>query len=124
MKVHIDDSMTVSEVQNEFIKVFKYIKIEFFTKAHETGESSTKKDLIDHSKKIGEIRTNHTEGDLIINKDMLVSDVESAFEQDFGIHAQIFRKQNNVWLITTSTDNWTLAKQIETAEFMETPIEE
>ena len=124
MKVHIDDSKTIKEIQDEFISVFKYIKIEFFTKAHKTGESSTKKDLIEHSKKIGEIRTNHQEGDLVITKDMHVSDVENAFEEKFGIHAQIFRKQNNVWLLTTSTDDWTLEKQIETAEFMDTPVEE
>ena len=124
MKVHIDDAKTLKEIQDEFISVFKYIKIEFFTKAHEVGESSTKKDLIENSKKIGEIRTNHKEGDLIITKDMLVSDVENAFEEKFGIHVQVFRKQNNVWLLTTSTDDWTLAKQIETAEYMDKPVEE
>ena len=94
MKLHIDDSKTIKEIQDEFIKVFKFIKIEFFTKAHEAGESSKKEDLIEDSKKISEIRTNHKEGDLIITKDMLVSDVENAFEENFGIHAQIFRKQN------------------------------
>ena len=124
MKVHIDDSKTIKEIQDEFIAIFKFIKIEFFTKPHETGETSTKEDLIDDSKKIGDIRTNHKEGDLVITKDMLVSDVENAFEEDFGIHVQVFRKQNNVWLLTTSTDNWTLAKQIETAEFMDKPVEE
>ena len=49
---------------------------------------------------------------------MVVSDVESAFENTFGIHAQIFRKQNNVWLLTSNTDSWTIAEQIEKAEEM------
>jgi hypothetical protein len=124
MKVHIDDSKTIKEIQTEFEDAFKFIKIEFFTKAHEPREGSAKKDLIESSKSLGEIRTIHTEGDLEINVDMLVSDVETAFEEQFGIHAQIFRKQNNVWLETTNSDSWTLAKQIETAEFMSTPIDE
>lgn len=123
MKLHIDDTKTIAEIQNEFNAVFKYIKIEFFTKAHKMGEASAKEDLIDSSKKLGEIRTIHNEGDLIINKDMMVSEVEEGFENNFGIHAQVFRKQNNVWLETTNTDNWTLAKQIETAEFMNSPVE-
>lgn len=123
MKLHIDDSKTIAEIQNEFTDVFKYIKIEFFTKAHGTGETSSKEDLIDNSKKLGEIRTVHNEGDLIITKDMKVSDVENAFEDNFGIHAQVFRKQGDNWLLTTSTDDWTLAKQIETAEFMDSPAE-
>jgi len=124
MKLHIDDSKTIKEIQDEFVNVFKFIKIEFFKKAHEAGEGSAKKDLIEHSNKLGDIRTIHTEGDLIITKDMIVSEVESAFENNFGIHAQVFRKQNNVWLETTNSDSWTLAKQIETAEFMSTPVDE
>ena len=118
MKLHIDDSKTITEIQAEFINVFKYIKVEFFKKSHEAGEGSAKKDLIENSKTLGEIRTIHNEGDLIITKDMVVSDVESAFENAFGIHAQIFRKQNNVWLLTSNTDSWTIAEQIEKAEEM------
>ena len=124
MKLHIDDSKTIKEIQDEFINVFKYIKIEFFKKSHEAGEGSAKKDLIEHSEKLGDIRTIHNEGDLIITKDMIVSDVESAFENTFGIHAQVFRKQNDVWLLTSSTDSWTLAEQIKTAEEMDKAVEE
>lgn len=124
MKLHIDDSKTIKEIQDEFVNVFKYIKIEFFKKSHEAGEGSAKKDLIEHSKKLGDIRTIHNEGDLVITKDMIVSDVESAFENTFGIHAQVFRKQNDVWLLTSNTDSWTLAEQIETAEEMDKPVEE
>ena len=123
MKLHIDDSKTIKEIQAQFIDVFKYIKVEFFKKSHETGEGSSKKDLLELTKTLGEIRTIHNEGDLIITKDMLVSDIESAFENTFGIHAQIFRKQNNVWLLTSNTDSWTLAEQIEKAEEMSHPAQ-
>ncbi len=123
MKLHIDDSKKIAEIQDEFIAVFKHIKIEFFTKAHIEGEGSSKNDLIDSSKKLGEIRLKHNEGDLIISREMLVSEVEALFEDKFGIHAQIFRKQGDNWLLTTSTDNWTLEKQIETAEFMSSAAE-
>jgi len=121
MKLHIDDNKTIEEIQTEFINVFKYIKIEFFSKAHKSGEGSAKEYLLEHTKKLGEIRTKHTEGDIIITPTMLVSEVETIFEDSFGIHAQIFRKQNNVWLETTNSDSWTLAKQIETGEFMSSP---
>ncbi|MDF1673660.1 MAG: hypothetical protein P1U41_09145 [Vicingaceae bacterium] len=123
MKLHIDDSKTIAEIQKEFVDAFEYIKIEFFTKAHKPGETSAKKDMIEASKKLGEIRTIHNEGDLTITKDMLVSDVEEAFENSYGVHVQIFRKQNEVWLLTTNTDNWTLEKQIEEAKFMSSPAE-
>ena len=80
--------------------------------------------MIEHSKKLGEIRTIHNEGDLIITKEMRVSDVEDSFEEKFGIHAQVFRKQNRVWLLTTNSDSWTLEEQIETAKEMDKPVED
>jgi len=123
MKLHIDDSKTIEEIRNAFTASFEYLKLEFFTKPHEVGEASAKKDMIDENKTLGDIRKKHNEGDIIITADMLVSDVESAFEDKFGIHAQVFRKQNNVWLETTSSDHWTLAKQNETGEFMCSPAE-
>jgi len=123
MKLHIDDSKTIAEIQKEFVEVFEYLKIEFFSKAHKVGETSAKKDIIDSSKKLGDIRTVHNAENLMITKDMLVSDIEKVFENTFGIHVQIFRKQNEVWLLTTNSDNWTLEKQIEEAKFMSSPAE-
>lgn len=123
MKLHIDDSKTIAAIQKEFLAAFEYIKIEFFNKAHNVGETSSKKDMIDSSKRLGEIRTIHNEGDIVITKDMLVSDVETEFEDKFGIHVQVFRKQNDVWLLTTNTDSWSLEKQIEEAKFMSSPTE-
>lgn len=123
MKLNIDDSKTIAELQKEFVDAFQYVKIEFFTKPHQSGETSAKKDMIDASKKLGEIRTIHIEGDFIITKDMLVSDVEEVFKNKFGVHVQVFRKQNEVWLLTTNTDNWTLERQIEEAKFMSSPSE-
>lgn len=123
MKLHIDDTKTIEKIKNEFTNSFKFLKLEFFTKPHQTGESSAKADMIDENKTLGEIRKKHNEGDLVIKADMLVSEVESAFEEKFGVHAQVFRKQNNVWLETSGSDSWTLAKQNETAEFMSSPAE-
>lgn len=124
MKLIINDNKTIQEIQDEFNTVFKYIKLEFFKKAHKVGEASAKKDLLDSNKTLGEIRTVHNEGELMITADMLVSQVETAFEEKFGVHVQVFRKQNNSWLETTNTDNWTLTKQIQTAEYMEKPVED
>lgn len=124
MELAINDSKTIKEIQDEFNDAFKYIKLEFFNKPHEVGEASAKKDLLDNSQSLGEIRTVHNEGELVITADMLVSQVETAFEDKFGVHVQVFRKQNNIWLETTNTDNWTLAKQIQTAEYMGKPIED
>lgn len=123
MKLHIDDTKTIEEIRNEFNNSFEFLKLEFFTKPHQAGEASAKTDMIDENKTLGEIRQKHNEGDLIIKADMMVSEVEGAFEEKFGVHVQVFRKQNNVWLETSGSDSWTLTKQNETGEFMSSPAE-
>lgn len=124
MKLHIDDTKKIEEIKAAFNNSFKFLNLGFFTKSHQVGEASAKKDLIDDEKTLAEIRLKHTAGELIINPDMLVSEVESAFENQFGVHVQVFRKQNDVWLETTNTDHWTLAKQNETGEFMSSKLED
>lgn len=42
---------------------------------------------------------------------MLVSEFESAVKLLFNVNVQVFRRANSVWLETTKTDDWTLAKQ-------------
>lgn len=121
MKLAINDSKKIKEIKDEFNNLFEFLKVEFFVKKHEVGEASAKKDMIEESKTIGEIRNIHGEGELIITPASLVSEVERQFEDNFGLHVQVFRKQNNVWLETTNTDGWTLAKQNETAKFMSSP---
>lgn len=124
MKLHIDDNKKIADIKAAFNSTFNHLNLEFFTKPHQVGEASAKKDMIDDTKTLAEIRKKHNEGNLVINADMLVSDLETAFEEKFGVHVQVFRKQNNVWLETTNTDHWTLARQNETGEFMSSKIEE
>ncbi len=124
MKLHIDDTKKIEEIKTAFNSSFNFLSLGFFTKSHKVGEPSAKKDLIDDQKTLAEIRQKHTAGDLLIDANMLVSEVESAFEEKFGVHVQVFRKQNDVWLETTNSDNWTLAKQNETGEFMSSKLED
>lgn len=124
MKLHIDDTKKIEDIKTAFNHSFKFLNLGFFTKSHKIGEPSAKRDLIDDEKTLAEIRQKHTAGDLLIDASMLVSEVESAFENQFGVHVQVFRKQNDVWLETTNTDNWTLEKQNETGKFMSSEAEE
>lgn len=55
---------------------------------------------------------------------MKVSELESVFTETFGLSVQVFRKLGNVWLQTTTTDNWTLAEQNQKASEKEGAPEE
>jgi tyrosyl-tRNA synthetase len=46
-----------------------------------------------------------------IDELMKVAELEGVFAKNFGLSVQVFRKSGNLWLQTTTTDNWTLAEQ-------------
>ena len=124
MKIHIDDSRTISAIQKEFNDAFTYLKIEFFKKKHGVGEVSSKADMLPEDATLAKWRTAHTKGDLEVTETMTVQQLETAFQQKFGVSAQVFRKSGDVWLETTVTDSWTLKEQNEQGEFMEKDVGE
>ncbi|MCB9187380.1 MAG: hypothetical protein H6601_11640 [Flavobacteriales bacterium] len=118
MKLHINDALTISEIQEEFGKVFPYLKIEFFKKPHETGETSPKSEMLPSDATLAKWRTVHNEGDLTVTAETTVEEVETGCQNKFGISAQVFRKSGDIWLETSATDHWTLKEQNEQGEFM------
>jgi hypothetical protein len=48
---------------------------------------------------------------LHIEADMPTWQLERLFEQEFGLHVQVFRKSGNIWLMTTVSDSLTLEEQ-------------
>jgi hypothetical protein len=41
----------------------------------------------------------------------------------FGLDVQVFRKSGNTWLVTTKTDDWTIAEHNKRAKEMANPVE-
>lgn len=109
----INDSKTISEIQEEFIEKFPFLRLEFYKKSHQPHEASPKDEKIDSYFKIGEIRTGVRTGDLSINGHLKVSTLEEKFAEEYGLNVQVFRRSGDVWLQTTATDEWTLTEQNE-----------
>ena len=107
----IKDSKTIREIQAEFNKLFPGLKLEFYKKAHSHHKGSKIENQYDPNLKIKDIRSQHNQGDLKIDPEMKVSELESEFEKKFGLHAQVFRRSNALWLQTIKTDGWTLEVQ-------------
>ena len=111
--MEIKDNRKIIEIQQEFHEKFPYLKIEFYKKSHEAGEGNPDKEKLDPYKTIGEVRTKHESGELSIHGNVKVETLEQRFEDDYGLHVQVYRKSNDVWLQTTATDSWTLSEQNE-----------
>ena len=111
MKITINDDRKIFAIQEEFNTVFPYLKLEFFSKPHKELAGSAKKFVKDNSNTLGECRTIHNKGEIIITSNMTVADLEQRFNDVYGLSVQVFRQSGKSWLETTVTDGWTLEEQ-------------
>lgn len=107
----ISDEKTLRDIQKEFNTYFPYLKIEFYSGRHGSGEGSPVQDRLPPEQRLSLIRKVHTTGDLKIDPDVKVSEFEQMFLRKYGLNVQVFRKSGNLWIQTTTTDHWTLAEQ-------------
>jgi hypothetical protein len=125
MEILIDDSVQLFEIQEIFNNHFPYLKLEFFKWDPIQEKTYSKSELItDVNKTVGEIRHIHRAGSISINGHQKVSTLEKNLFKGFGINAQVFRKSNQTWLQTSSTDEWTLQEQNQMAQEINTISQE
>ncbi|MCB0630934.1 MAG: hypothetical protein R2824_35375 [Saprospiraceae bacterium] len=109
MKITADKKLI--DIQREFSEKFPSLKIEFYPGHHEAGEGSPANQTLDIQLTIGAVRSVHKEGDLHIDGEMEVRELEQKFYDDYGLNVQVFRKSGHLWMQTSATDHWSLDKQ-------------
>jgi hypothetical protein len=113
MKIQINDHRKIYAIQEEFNRMFPWLKLEFFSKPHKPGGPSPKSQMVLPSKTLGECRTQHDSGTITITPMMSVGELEQSFRDVYGLSVQVFRKSGKTWLETTVTDTWSLEQQNE-----------
>lgn len=113
MNIHIADDLSIRDIQKTFSERFPYLKLEFFSRPHQSGKGSEKKYMRSNDAMLRDFRLIHSDGSLSIEDDMRVSELEELFREHFGLYVQVFRRSGRLWLETTATDNWTLKVQNE-----------
>lgn len=115
----IKDSRKLKDLQQEFNDKFPYLKIEFYKGEHEAGKPTSVGKQLEPGKTVGQVRKVHTEGELSIDGHQEVATLENHFWEQFGLNVQVFRLSGNLWLQTSTTDQWTLAEQNRKGEHSE-----
>lgn len=124
MKIVINDALSIREIQELFSARYPFLKIEFFSKEHSKHSGSKKELMIPANQILKDCRSIHNKGNLEIHPSTTVMDLEQEFQNTFGLSTQVFRKSGDVWIETTVTDDWTLAKQNEEAESFYNAVQE
>lgn len=107
----IDEKQTIASLQKGFNSVFPFLKIEFFREPCIKGKGNSKDKMITNNEVITKLQGKKQLGKISFTKQTIVKDLEEGFLDQFGICMQVFRKSGNIWLETTSTDDWTLEQQ-------------
>ena len=109
----VDAKQTTAGLQKEFSKHFPFLKIEFFREPCIKGKGNSKDKMITTSETISSLQIKKHFGKISYTSSSTVAEVEEKFLSKFGLCMQVFRKSGNIWLETTSTDDWTLEQQNE-----------
>lgn len=113
MEIVLAYQETIKDVKKQFNCAFPYLKLEFFSETHVVGQGSPFQKMVPPSTLLGEVTGILCEGEITVTSNLTVRELEQIFQNRFGLPVQVFRKQKDVWLETTSTDYLTLAEQNE-----------
>ena len=104
---------TIQQIQEKFRQAFSHLKIEFYRSAHLPEEGNRKQDQYLHNVTLQEMSGREEPIVLTLDPNMPTADFERLFEQQYGLHIQVFRQQRGTWLQTTHSDALSLKQQNE-----------
>ena len=118
MKLHISSDVTIGQLQDEFMACFPNLKLVFFSKPHGAYKGSPAKFIItDRETLLSAVSSKvPASAELHMELEMPVWQLERLFENEYGLHLQVFRRSGNTWLETSVTDDLTLEEQEAKAE--------
>ncbi len=123
MDIVITANKTLGEISAEFNQKFPYLKLDFFHHVHEPGKGNSPHDRMDSKLTIAEAGKFDHDENFSINGHLKVRSLEAHFQEEYGIGVQVLRRSGSLWLQSTVTDNWTLAKQNEEGRVDSMPVE-
>ena len=106
-----DEYMTLKTIKDQFSQKFSHLKLEFFKTKPLKGESTNKEYMYDEAFRIKDIRKKAAMTPLCNHGRLKISTLEKLFEEKLGIFVQVYKMSSNVWIQTTTTDDWTLSEQ-------------
>jgi hypothetical protein len=112
----ISDDRFLDDIRSEFNRKFPYLQLAFYAEPHRQGEGSPRREQLEPSKKIGEVRSVHHTENIAINGHIHAGNLEELFFERYGLSVQVLRKKNNAWLQTIATDQQSLSQLNREAE--------
>jgi hypothetical protein len=123
MQIGIKPDAKVMDIQKEFNAFFPYLKLEFYKNLPQLNKPSPKAEKINPEESLKKINRMLEEGTINIDRKKTVSELVLDFWKNYSLSVLVFRKSGNLWIETSLTDSWTLAKQNSIGESFSTRAE-
>jgi hypothetical protein len=114
MMLHINNTTTIRDLQEDFSKAYPFLKIDFFNQPHGWGEMNSQAiryngnfRLID----IEKIQFHHSA--IEIHPWTKVGELEQTFKDRIGLYVQVSRRLGDEWIQTAGTDDLNIDEQNE-----------
>lgn len=118
MKLHIQNSGLLNDIEKEFSGHFPYLRIDFYRfPHHKDGKLPPKGESLDKFTPVRQLVTWSGDKVVEVNHETTISQFEAAMKQ-VELFIQVFRKSGRVWIGTSYTDDWSLQKQNEEGEML------
>lgn len=114
--MNLSPSTLTAYIQEVFSEKYPLLKIKFYTRTHKEFEGSRITEEVMENITLNELNSSILTGDIGISKSVTAKQLESEFENKYGLHVQVFRKSGDTWLQTSKTDHWTLEKHQQKAQ--------
>lgn len=123
MDIKITGHTRLEEIQQAFALRFPFLKLEFFYDQNKDGQLTANERIVQAHLPISSVRDSGHDGLFHIDGLMKVSELEKAFADVFGVLVQVFHQSGNVWLLTTTTDSYSLAELNDRSKEMNDRVE-
>jgi hypothetical protein len=108
MYLHIHDSRTLKELQDDFSSVFPYLRLEFYTRRQRAGQHASSRSLLNPFLQVVTIRRQHRNGAIEIREQMKAKQVEQLLKREYSLPAEVLHYTKAGWLQTEVADEATL----------------
>ena len=95
MNLHIAPNSLISDIQKEFNKAFPFLKIEFFNNKSFSRTEFSAQQIIAANRRIVDTQLAIKDGDIQINEEMKVIELEKLFKDKFKLAVQVFRNDHD-----------------------------
>lgn len=113
MKLYVNQSSTLGEIQKDFRDMYPYLKLEFYKRIQTGNRGTPSKDRLQANYLPGKINTGRVYAAIDISPQRSASELETDILNTLGVSAQVLRRSGTIWIQTTDTDKWSLRLQNE-----------